>query len=440
MDSKKIYECNYIYGDKVTYNDLGLPVNYDVQFNASLFNKDYYNKTFYKWLNDDYTHFNYKYKPLSINVDVLNFVPRGECAKGGLYFTDRKNILNFNSFGKHLHEIKILPKTPVYSEKFKAKAPAFYLGREIDQKSPEFFDIVFESECVNSYGRKSANSYGRRIIPSILEYSSNIDYNFLDKPISISNCVYQCINNKNTNELFGKTLKKIKDIYIPELKRKYISGKQCLLQSTYNFEKFLLSNVSHTIVETLKKTGAVISGSSVLKFMLGEKYKISDLDIYCNEIDYIKIYDSIYTHANTNKKYATFKRPYNKNKKLLANSYNMENIVDVIDIKFFVGLKIQIIVVKNNISPENFIKKNFDFDFCKCTYDGMKFNVLENPNIIGKSGKICDEYMIKCFKEKDIYSIYRISKTAERIIKYIKRGYDITNYDVFFENIINFGK
>ena len=46
--------------------------------------------------------------------------------------------------------------------------------------------------------------------------------------------------------------------------------------------------------------------------------------------------------------------------------------------------------------------------------------------------------MNKCFINKDNYSLYRIAKTAERIIKYIKRGFNITNFDTFFNNIVKY--
>ncbi len=48
--------------------------------------------------------------------------------------------------------------------------------------------------------------------------------------------------------------------------------------------------------------------------------------------------------------------------------------------------------------------------------------------------------MNRCFRDKDAYSTYRIAKTADRIIKYIKRGYLIVNTDIFFDNVLNYAK
>jgi hypothetical protein len=37
--------------------------------------------------------------------------------------------------------------------------------------------------------------------------------------------------------------------------------------------------------------------------------------------------------------------------------------------------------------------------------------------------------------EKDNYSVYRAAKTIERLVKYIERGFRITNIDYFLNQI-----
>lgn len=438
MNSKipvKIYENNVPYTEGIKYDDLDIPLHLDALYPDSLYDDKNYNQTFYKWLNKEYTHNKYKYKPMSINIDVVKFAPFANCSPGGLYFTDKKNLFKWMHIGDHLHEVKILPNTPVvYQESCltKAKAPAIYLGREINQKTPEFFDMIYECDYITKYQKYFT-------ISSMLEYSSEIDYNFLDKNISITDCVYKCIRKTQDNKINENILRKINEIYIPELKKKYITDNNCELQPVKKFEDFINKNISNTLINDLRETGSVISGSSVLKYMLNEEYSLNDLDIYCNEKNLTRIYKNATQHNLKTIKH------YGKSQiGLLQKTYNMENIVDVYDVGIIIGniigIKIQIIVIKDEITPENFIKTNFDFDFCKCTYNGTNFKILESLDILDKTGKISDEYMNKCFKEKDRYSTYRISKTADRIIKYIKRGFNITNTDVFFENVIYYFK
>ena len=99
------------------------------------------------------------------------------------------------------------------------------------------------------------------------------------------------------------------------------------------------------------------------------------------------------------------------------------------------GIKLQLIFV--NVEPFEFIKENFDFDFCKCC-----FNILDNmfetshPNLNNlQTGSISKMYMDKISKYNmdNSYSVYRASKTIDRITKYIERGFTITNIDELFE-------
>ena len=55
------------------------------------FNEKYKNYEFYKLLNKDLTHYGYTYKD-GLNMDVNEFNPKGECSKGGLYFTEKNKI------------------------------------------------------------------------------------------------------------------------------------------------------------------------------------------------------------------------------------------------------------------------------------------------------------------------------------------------------------
>lgn len=451
------YENHISEFDNKTFEELGIELDPVIKSRTDLYNEKYYNTTHYKWLNNNYTHFGHKYTPNSLNVDKLNFSPTKTCSPGGLYFTNAKNFLHWQNYGTHLHEVKIYSNTPVYSEDCgtKAKVPAFYLGREISQNSVEFFDMICNTK------RHYQNNY----MDKILDFSAKNEFNIIDKNLSVSEIIKLCITGDYyIKENHMDTIKKIKEKYIPEIKKKYVSKTTKNIQNSDKFEDFLSKNINDKIMEKLKDTGSFISGSSVLKFMLNENFVFDDIDIYCNvsNVDtilscFVNEKYNFFVSCSTckfreNKKtikcetcnnYSLISRTYKENNLTINNAdisdYNMTGILGILTIRKN-SIKSQIIVLKDEIKPENFIRNNFDFDFCKCVYDGIKFRVLECENINQKVGKISDEYMTKCFTDKDSYSTYRISKTAERIVKYIKRGFDITNVDTFFDNILDSAK
>jgi len=60
-------------------------------YSGEEFNEKYKEYEFYKLLKKDLTHFEYTYKD-GLNVDVNEFNSKGECSKGGLYFTEKNKI------------------------------------------------------------------------------------------------------------------------------------------------------------------------------------------------------------------------------------------------------------------------------------------------------------------------------------------------------------
>lgn len=103
---------------------------------GSDFNKAYKGTTFYKFLYDDLTHYEFKYQ-LGLNIDWNVFNPSNECSKGGLYFCeDNKCHLYFNQYGTKLALIKIPDDARVYIEEDKFKA-----NKLIIKKITDFSDI-----------------------------------------------------------------------------------------------------------------------------------------------------------------------------------------------------------------------------------------------------------------------------------------------------------
>lgn len=91
------------------------------------FNKTFEHTKFYKFLNDDMIHNNFKYV-FGLNVDTASFNPEGKCEKGGLYFCEESQCCRFwKSYGSLLALVKIPDDAQVYIEKNKFKADKIIL-------------------------------------------------------------------------------------------------------------------------------------------------------------------------------------------------------------------------------------------------------------------------------------------------------------------------
>jgi hypothetical protein len=84
-----------------------------------------------KVLNDKEYHFNFRYKN-GLNIDTNKFYPKGECEKGGLYFTDYRYLLEFYEiYGKIIRLIEIPNDARVYIEDRKYKADKIIINEKI---------------------------------------------------------------------------------------------------------------------------------------------------------------------------------------------------------------------------------------------------------------------------------------------------------------------
>ena len=80
------------------------------------------NTKFYKFLNNDLTHYGFKYQ-LGVNIDTEQFNPTRECSKGGFYFcTESDYHFYFYKYGTKLASIEIPDDARVYVEKNKFKS------------------------------------------------------------------------------------------------------------------------------------------------------------------------------------------------------------------------------------------------------------------------------------------------------------------------------
>jgi len=77
--------------------------------------KDFKGVRLYKILDETLIHYGFKYK-LGENIDTLKFNPSGSCESGGLYFTDRDNIMRFLDYGDLIATIKLDDNESIYCE------------------------------------------------------------------------------------------------------------------------------------------------------------------------------------------------------------------------------------------------------------------------------------------------------------------------------------
>jgi len=101
-----------------------------IVYNGKQF-KEKYGEKMYKVIRKDLTHNDFTYQIGKENVDHRSFYPYGECNGGGLYFTNKKNILEFSDYGDKIYLITIPDDAQVYVESRKAKASKFIVVEEV---------------------------------------------------------------------------------------------------------------------------------------------------------------------------------------------------------------------------------------------------------------------------------------------------------------------
>ncbi len=281
------------------------------------------------------------------------------------------------------------------------------------------------------------------------------------------------IHQVDTTDVFYSSLQTLdpsfilylKDQFFPSLYNKLFSNQEYFNTSAVIFNKDnviksildeLSDELPHFILNWLKNNNCVLSGSYILKHILGSDWKSNDLDFYCiynfqqlSSLEHFLFNNNIrYTEKSSNmssyhlddiKKIINFDLSLkNMQFELLPNglpvfsNYYSENST----------LKIQIMFIENYPSPWDFIQQNFDFDIVMngFFFDNNKCDLLTSHNDFNNFhlATISDSY-IRSMTNKSIrcYSNYRAAKTTERAIKYMKRGFVISNIDTFLQHVLD---
>lgn len=118
------------------------------EYSGVEFNEIHKNTKFYKFLNDNLTHFDFTYKE-ELNVDTVLFNPNDSCSSGGLYFCEESNCHHFwRNYGKKVAIIKIPDNAQVYTEEFKFKADRLYIEEiiDIEMMPNDFWFNIFQHD------------------------------------------------------------------------------------------------------------------------------------------------------------------------------------------------------------------------------------------------------------------------------------------------------
>ena len=134
----------------------------------------------------------------------------------------------------------------------------------------------------------------------------------------------------------------------------------------------------------------VLSGSIVLKTILGESWGSGDIDIFTTDKNLTKLSIGKWSENNT-ERYPFLKGIYQIYRGDLGNC-----TVDIIQVH----------------SIKDCMEKYFDFDFCKCYFDGKQFCIMNPHSVLNKEMQVHPSFMEN-------------NKNTERIMKYLRRGFKI---------------
>jgi len=272
--------------------------------------------------------------------------------------------------------------------------------------------------------------YKMKFIDTLYNNSRNFAYE--NKTVTVSELFY--IFLKHQDKTF---LKFMKNEYLPRfmqlshiVKALEPSIELNIPLAINNIKENMEKTIDKNIYDMILKYKGKISGSYALKYLTGMDWKCNDIDIYLPvNLDKLPSNNCIFRNEIVNTVGNTAKVDYG-----LSQDYNMSNIDEIMNVEQTNGIKLQFIFVK--IEPFEFIKDNFDFDFCKCCYNISDSTYeIAHPNLNTiQYGRIDKAYMdkISSYYMKENYSVYRAAKTMDRITKYIERGFIITNLDEFF--------
>ena len=184
------------------------------------------------------------------------------------------------------------------------------------------------------------------------------------------------------------------------------------------------------LVDAIINSNAIIAGGSLLSIY--DNSKINDIDIYVNLVNLktmIKELRKIDYHFLNDWSYIVppYDNSFFKQNNILGRFVFTPTYVKMIRhphseyIEHIDRPIIDIIVVKNNINLTSVVS-NFDLTFCKILFDGNSIKADNPDDIVNKSGSLGQNYLNKLYEGNNF--------TIGRILKYVQKGFSLTNVDV----------
>ena len=191
--------------------------------------------------------------------------------------------------------------------------------------------------------------------------------------------------------------------------------------------------------DMLKANGALLAGGFVLQALEHKGWQTSDMDIYVNKrnaSNVIRFMNDIFnraaeggvaSHPYTKKRVLSHQAPpydmsfFRKNGILYRIDYHI-TMSPTYDFNSWevISKNVDLMIVDDSIELTD-VCSNFDLTFCEIWWDGENVNTWSQENmenIIAKKGYLREEYQEFLFKHFNRF-------IAERIHKYIRRGYSI---------------
>jgi hypothetical protein len=457
---------------------------------------DFYLKTFYKITNYTENHNGFQYRD-GLNIDTQPFGQDDFCANG-LYFYDLQYLWRYRNMGVNVRKIT-LPHDAVYLEEEnydmkKYKANKVILGEKIEIGSDKFIKLVKDTNLENN--KWVSNYMCKYNDDESLNFC--LKYNYLDSFDDIEDedeymeyCkpafkmafikkeflnkknyegLYNLLNNNEqvnvkslikkmnldfevdllnvcniTTEELIQTSFKTRDITFINYLKEYYIPRTLELNKSYKEFGFLpiltqnsnLSTVRNLINikipvqnmndldKLLLDNSAYISGSCILNSLITQKFKPNNIDIFVNQINLDKFYNDLNNLFLVNG--ITIESKYR-----IKNKYS-HFVVDSYSLTLNNKTDINLIVINDIVK---FVENYIDFNFNQCVYNGLDVMISFTPEDIIKNGKINDNYINYMFStELNDDTVYPLVGTLERIIKYTKRGFIITNYKDFLDKV-----
>lgn len=311
------------------------------------------------------------------------------------------------------------------------------------KRQPKYKEFIHsEVKCFileNNYNELFDNIYYKKYFLNSF-YNNTPNYYYKDTFVTVSELFYIFLKHQDKSFLhFMKNEYFPRFISLPNIVN---AMKPCVQlnipRAVDNIKTDIENLIDMNIAELIVKYKGKISGSLAVKNFTGMNWKCNDIDVYLPAIEYDKTADSLWDHPLLKDiRESVENTAYVDEYPPKTQSYNMTGIDSIINVKQKNNINIQFIFV--NVEPFEFIKDNFDFDFCKCCYNMIDSTYeIAHPNLNTiQDGRIDKAYMDKILKYDmtDNYSVYRAAKTMERIIKYIERGFNITNLNEFLDCI-----